>query len=150
MIDVVNYLPKHNTLRYQDRPTGNIKFVIVHHSADEGDPWGWARYHVDHHGWPGIGYHAAVMRDGTVLKTNLDRTLSYHAGGAYNPISVGICFQGDLSKRPPTVEQLAAGLVTVNRYVRAYNAQIKGHGEVMQTACPGAAWLVDWLRRAIT
>lgn len=165
LISIVSQLPRHPTLRYRDRPLTAIDGISVHHSADEGNPWSWAQYHIkpaaeggppwtpDGLGAPGICYHAAVMRDGRAYKLQLDRTQCWHTAD-HNGHTLGIVFQGHLGRLPPTEAQIASGLWVVRQYMRAYPAivapNIRGHGEWNPgaTECPGT-WLAQALRAAL-
>lgn len=154
LVDIVGKTKQHASLRYYSRPLSGITHLVVHHSADEGTPWSWAEYHVGHHGWPGVAYHVAVMGDGTAYKCQPDSAISYHAGGKFNPVAFGFVLQGDLTKHEPTAKQLAKLLLVARRYVRAYSippGNIIGHRDAMpgSTVCPGAPWVVEFLRAAL-
>ena len=67
---------------------------MIHHSAtDDGSPEAYARYHVQTRGWPGIGYHFVIQKDGGIYQTNRLDTISYHVSGQ-NTNSIGICGTG--------------------------------------------------------
>jgi len=141
-IIVLTGLPK-GTGAYKTRLMSSVDTVIVHHAAvdiagTERDIVAIARYHVEKHGWPGIGYHYVVARDGTVYKTNPITAISYHAAGS-NVRSIGVCLAGDLNKARPTPQQVEAvkGLVQELQKQLGKPLRLLGHGEVYPTDCPG-------------
>lgn len=153
-IDLVDALPRHTTKRYRTRPYSAITHVILHHSATlGGDPGSFARYHVEHNDWPGIGYHAVIARDGARYKTNNDNTVSYHAG-SWNRRAIGVCLVGDFTREEPTVEQLVAAGETVLNYADVFNVpaeNIVGHKDIdPSTSCPGNFPLVKVIRAYVT
>ncbi len=171
--NIVDQLPKHpdpaNT--YKTRPLDGVDGISLHHSADEGDPWSWARYQIlpqDKGGprWtpdrdgdgipdgaPAICYHAAAMRNGRLFKTQNDSTKCWHTAD-HNHHLIGIVCQGDFTRRPPTEPQVRALLWLVEHYMAAYNIapeNVRGHGEWQGggTSCPGT-WLAAAVRAAIS
>ena len=108
MIDITDKLQKHTSNKYKARLATAIRQIVIHHSATRpisvsgiADAEAFARYHVIELGWPGIGYHYVIGKDGTVLKTNPNSVSSYHAGKA-NATSLGICLVGAFdAKEPP-------------------------------------------------
>lgn len=128
---------------YKRRPTSAIVAVVVHHAGvningTEAEVRAIARYHVEHNGWPGIGYHYVIAKDGTVWKTNPISYVSYHAAG-FNIPSVGVCLAGNLDRQPPTKQQedaLRALLQDLNKAL-GRRLIVRAHREVSQTACPG-------------
>ena len=118
---------------------------VVHHSATEAHvtPQQIARYHVETLGWHGIGYHFVIAADGTIYQTNRMQTVSYHAGW-HNSYTLGACLVGNFTHYAPTYEQVAA-LTWLHREwlpERLGPLPLKGHKELMPTACPGDKW--DW------
>ena len=153
-LDVVKYLPKHPSKNWVSRPTSSIDSIVIHHSGTVGgDPWSLADYHINQHGWPGIGYYVVIMPDGTRFKTNLDKHINYHTGG-YNQRSVGICLIGNLSQQSATSEQIFSLLKELRLYGRAYSissSKILGHNEApghSSNECPGSYIDMDMLRGA--
>ena len=151
MINVVNYLPRHTTKRYASRKTSDISHIIIHHGAGDGDPWSYARFHVQDRDWPGIGYHVVLTPDGIPFKTNNDTTVCYHASG-WNTKAIGICLAGNFSRRKLSFHQSLVLLETIRLYRVAYgipSSNILGHGEVASTECPGDTIDMDALREAV-
>ena len=150
IVDVVDKLPKHATLKYATRTLDKIKRVVIHHSAVRGtiSAEAIARYHVaeppNGNGWPGIGYSYYIPSDGTIYQTNALTTISYHALDA-NATSVGICFGGDFTKEKPTDIQLESGKWLLGELYKPLGLSAKdvlGHRDANpgRTACPGGDW----------
>jgi hypothetical protein len=98
-------LSKHATKHYSLRPLSAITLIAVHHSATKtGSAEAFARYHVSDLGWPGIGYHFVIEKDGTIKWTNNLQTISYHVGNS-NKKAIGICLTGDFKEEQPTAKQ---------------------------------------------
>lgn len=138
IINVVNTLPKHPTRKYALRAASFIKGVVVHHSAGNGTVTAIAKYHVEHNGWPGIGYHFVITEDGTVCKTNNQSTLSYHAGAGQNKAHLGVCLLGNFEMQEPTPEQVVSLRLLLKEIKKALPGRyVKGHRDIHATACPG-------------
>jgi len=145
---VLDYLtlPRHKTRRYRKRRESAIRFAVIHHSGTEtGTPLAFARYHTWVRGWPGIGYHYVITRDGVIHKTNPLLNISYHARGG-NKSGVGICLVG---RENFTEEQVKSLDSLVKKLVRLLYVQIIGHREVRgsSTTCPGN-YLMAWIENA--
>ncbi len=145
MHDVIDQLPKHSENEYETRPPEDIRYLVIHHSAAPASagPQVIAAYHVRRHEWPGIGYHFVVAKDGTLYQTNALETKSYHAARA-NPYGVGICFLGNFTLAAPPAAQIQAGAHLLAWLLGELNLPedaIRGHRELMGTACPGNQWL---------
>ena len=143
--DVIEALPRHETEEYETRTLEDITTVVIHHSAVPASvgPTKIAAYHVSRHDWPGIGYHFVVAEDGTLYQTNALETKSYHAVQA-NAYGVGICFLGNFTDTPPPPAQIQAGAHLVAWLMGELNlpiSSVRGHKELMGTACPGKQWL---------
>ena len=143
---VVNALAHHKTKTYGQRPRSAISQIVIHHVGVDADVSAFqtAAYHV-RKGWPGIGYHYYIRKNGLIQLTNHLTTVSYHCGGDCNTISVGVCLEGSfMGNRIPTERQLGACLYLNYTLCKDYDlnpiAAIKGHREVRQTACPGSTW----------
>jgi hypothetical protein len=142
--NLVSLLPRHATEQYHTRERSTIQRLVIHHSATPANttPESIARYHVGHMQWPGIGYHFVVAADGRIYQTNELATISYHAASA-NETGVGICFVGNFMEAPPPAVQVRAGAHLVAwllQELRLRGDAVKGHRELMQTACPGDQW----------
>ncbi len=140
IIDVRARLPASRHRKYSSRRLAAISRLVVHHSGtDGGTPESFAAYHTYTLGWPGIGYHYVIARDGTVYKTNALSAVSYHARGA-NLNGVGVCLVGDFNRGRPAEAQLQS-LRELLRVLGLHlpGAQVTLHREVpgSRTSCPG-------------
>ena len=145
--DLIGSLPKHESEEYETRPLEDIRYLVVHHSAVPAfvGAKAIAAYHVRRHEWPGIGYHFVVGEDGALYQTNALETKSFHAAKA-NPYGVGICFLGNFTNSTPPPDQVQAGAHLVAWLMGELNLpmeSIRGHKELMGTACPGKQWLEE-------
>jgi N-acetylmuramoyl-L-alanine amidase len=136
--DLRKSLPKHPTEKYDPRPLGVIKHIVVHHSLTKsGSAEAYAKFHIDKNGWPGIGYHFHIGKDGIVDWTNDLETISYHVGKS-NRTSVGIVLTGDFRVEKPTEAQMIS-LIALIRYLQKLlnipTTNVKGHSEM-----PGYSW----------
>ncbi|MCC7355948.1 MAG: N-acetylmuramoyl-L-alanine amidase [Anaerolineae bacterium] len=152
ILDVVDRLPQHPTLRYDTRPLSAITRVVIHHSAAPGDrsPEAIARYHIQadparqKEAWAGIGYHYYLTADGKTYQTQRLTTVSAHVLGK-NESAVGICFAGDFTETTPTPPQVAAGRALLKQLLGDLNLKIDAvspHKDVNpgRTECPGSDW----------
>lgn len=117
--------------------------VVIHHTgcndidASAEQIHGW---HLDQ-GWAGIGYHYVIRKDGTIERGRPEWAIGSHAYGE-NSHTIGIHLSGDFEQAEPTEAQIrAAGALIADvcsRYGIPVNRHhIVGHGELMETACPG-------------
>lgn len=157
IIDIVDQLPQHPSKRYKLRNSSDIRQIIVHHSATKpisadgrADAEAFARYHVAHHGWPGIGYDYVIGANGTVYKCNHNNAVNYHAGSA-NRMSLGICLAGNFDLVAPPAEQWRAAIELTRMLMAAYGVpaqRVIGHREVPAAkSCPGKRVDMDQFRR---
>ena len=97
--DCRDKLIRHPYKTYDGRPLNAIQKIAVHHSlTSSGSAESFARYHVKHNGWPGIGYHFVIEKDGTVKWCNDLEIKCYHVGNS-NRMSIGICLVGDFREQ---------------------------------------------------
>ncbi len=142
--DISDKLPKHPVERYARRELSAIRYLVVHHSAippDKG-PEVIARYHVEKQGWPGIGYHYFIDREGKIYQTNPLEVVSYHARN-FNSSGVGICLAGDFtSSIPPEAQIQALGHLCafLLEKLNLGKEAVVGHQELVPTICPGGRW----------
>ncbi|MGD6845213.1 N-acetylmuramoyl-L-alanine amidase [Bacillus infantis] len=149
----ISSIPKYKDIRKTIRRNGSYPYVgtavkdthVIHHSMTAqhlggSTPQGFADYHIDSNGWPGIAYAFVIGVDGTIYQCDdLDRR-TYHAGNT-NTRSIGTCLIGDFRKEGaaevPSPEQLES-LYLLNRDLYKVLPNMKrtiGHQE-----CPGYAW----------
>jgi len=152
--DVVDDLPKHETLTYETRSLSMITHISIHHSAASAsiDPWKVAAYQIkedpsrNKDAWPGIGYHYYIGPDGTIYQTNRHQTVSYHSGGN-NAHTLGLCFAGSFMDSIPTAKQFQMGGRLVAWLMQEFKIPLDnllGHKEYPRnssTSCPGSQWL---------
>ncbi|MDH7487849.1 MAG: N-acetylmuramoyl-L-alanine amidase, partial [Anaerolineae bacterium] len=169
ILDVVDSLPKHPTLRYAQR-TAPISMIVVHHT-DTPPTFTveqLAHYHVfgtrkDAQGnwikkeWPGIGYHFVITPDGTIYQGQREETCSYHVGGEPNNYSLGVSFIGRFmqsnydgtprapEEQLPTPQQMYSASRLIAWLMQKHDVPIEkvmGHRDVWpgQTVCPGDQW----------
>lgn len=140
--DIVGLLPISDKKKYGKRNLSQIKQIVVHHSAQDGfTAFDYAKWHLQN-GWPGIGYHFVIEKDGNVNKTNELDTISYHVKD-HNTISIGISLSGNLSNHPATLAQMDALIQLVKELKQQVGSHllVRGHRELAATECPGK--LVD-------
>lgn len=150
------------------RSLSKISLIAVHHAGD-GRVWNdqydaiaeytsQANYHIrkvwgtsasgaKYYG-DGIMYHFKIHRDGTVYWTRNLEEATWHASNA-NPIAIGVCLDGDLTKQKPSKAQIVSlkklldELCTQHAEFPANHTGVYGHGELKKykcyTACPGSA-----------
>ena len=143
---------------------GRWRGIVIHHTDTAGgSPESIDRYHRENNGWEnGLGYHFVIgngsgMPDGEVAvsrrwQEQLDGAHTKRVSDAKrhlfnltdktppNSVLVGIALVGDFEEAMPTPKQLAAlrGLLTFLRAEYGIGlAGIVGHGDLMNTKCPG-------------
>ena len=137
--DISDQLPNHSGKQYGTRTLSQIKRLIVHHSASEGQTaYDYAAYHIQEKQWPGIGYHYVIQPAGEIFQTNHLTTNSYHTQG-FNTEGIGICLSGNLSNHPMTDTQ-EKSLIWLLRKLRKdipSVVAVSGHRDHKNTSCPG-------------
>lgn len=151
--NVVEQLPRHPSLRYQNRSIDQITHLAIHHTATplSASSQRIAELHVNadsargKDAWPGIGYHYFIQADGTIEQTNPLTTVSYHVY-RHNEYTVGIGFVGSfMNGSIPTSAQIRSGAHLVAWLLQQLNiplARVWGHREFPDntTVCPGMEW----------
>lgn len=147
--DLVDSLPKHASLTYDQRPVTAIDRIVLHHTAvSRATTWeSVATYHVEGNGWPGISYAIGVRQYNAqvvVSLLNQPETRSYHAHTEGNDHGLAVVIAGDFTAATPTMQEVDA-LRRVVAVVREWATWWKellvvGHGDVPgnETNCPGA------------
>lgn len=120
--------------------------IVIHHAAAKScSVQDVHRWHIDR-GWSGIGYHFLVRKDGTVWRGRPEDRTGAHTVN-YNSRSIGICFEGNFELEPMPDFQKAAGLELIAYLKSKYPIKdIKGHGELRNTACPGKYFPLDEMK----
>jgi len=134
--NITENLEKHPTRVYNKRMLSRIEYIALHHSGGGGTIEQYAKYHVSK-GWPGIGYHYVINKEGEIFQTNYIDTVSYNVG-PQNPKVIGICVKGNYDKETLNQKQKDAlvYLVSLLRVIVGYKP-VKGHYEFKATDCPG-------------
>lgn len=101
--------------------------IAIHHSLTRqglsgSNAWGYSKYHVETHDWPGIGYSYEIAPDGTIRFCNPINWRTYHVGNSNN-FSIGIVLTGDFRYEEPTKEQKESLRILVAR-LKKENPQI--------------------------
>ncbi len=131
---------------YDRRQLSDIKYIVIHHSAVDADstPLQVAGYHVQHNGWPGIGYHFQVTYDGTINYVGDLETVRYNVASR-NRECVGVELNGDFTHHWPTDMQLGSARVLL-AWLKGQLAMaaVVGHKDIAlpgyETSCPGDTW----------
>lgn len=142
--------PAGGETEYERRSLLEVERIVIHHVGGANRDYTAeeiARYHVRSKGWPGIGYHFLVHRDGRLEYVGDLETVRYHVG-LLNRTSIGVCLAGDFTKEAPPGVQLMRVRMLVGglRRVRAANVPVVGHRDVWRgtgygfTECPGNTW----------
>jgi LysM repeat protein len=150
-VDLRGKTLQHASLRYKNRDLSKVNKIALHHSGAEGTIDGHARYHVETKGWPGIAYHIHIDRKGKVSWLNDLEKFTYHCGKE-NGNTVGVCLEGNLSKKGLTELQKKSLVDVVGYLMNRLNislSNVKGHKELLgaATECPGVS--CDSLRSLI-
>lgn len=123
-----------------------IDLIVVHHSvsATTTTPEQIAAWHKAR-GFRAPGYHYLIREDERgvwqVIELRRADDVGAHCEG-HNAHSIGICVAGDYTRIPLSEGARSALLGALTWGCRAFNlssAQVKGHGELSATACPGFA-----------
>lgn len=123
-----------------------IDMIVLHHAAaKQCTIYNVHNWHLAN-GWSGCGYHFFINKNGEIYRGRPEDTIGSHATN-HNSNSIGICFQGDFEKEAPTQAQINAGLELVDYLKKKYGIKnIKGHGELMSTSCPGKFFVIEQFR----
>jgi N-acetyl-anhydromuramyl-L-alanine amidase AmpD len=132
---------------YPKREISDINHIDIHHSASfTRDYKGvetieqFAKYHVEGHGWQGLGYHYVVSPGGVIFKTGYANESRWSVGGN-NSYTISVMLIGRFNKEEiPEIEYKNA-LKLVNIMRQAYDIPLEnvmGHNEYpyQNTLCP--------------
>ena len=122
----------------------SIRQIIVHHTATGLDAVteDIRRMHVEERGWTDIGYHFVIEADGSIHPGRHVSRVGAHAKGN-NRFSIGVALIGDntVEGREWTMQQRFVLPIMIRMLQVLYpGAQVLGHRDVRQTACPGFAF----------
>ncbi|MGL5634711.1 MAG: N-acetylmuramoyl-L-alanine amidase [Sarcina sp.] len=136
-LDLTNK-PKQLVLHHIEasRPNSNIPVEDVH------------SWHLAN-GWSGIGYHFYINKNGEIFSGRPENAIGAHAKG-FNTNSLGIAVEGKYGSETMNSIQKEA-VIKLSKYLRQkYDIDdIKGHGELMPTDCPGKNYPLDEIRNSI-
>jgi len=133
-------------------PMATVDGVILHHPAHPS--WGVNEIHNFHRNtrkWNGFGYDYFVYTDGTVVEVR-GEYVGAHAGSPWNETHISICVQGYLHEDSTdlatdmTDAQVKSVARLVFKLMKEYGFEldnVKGHGDVGNTACPGNLFRED-------
>lgn len=125
----------------------NIQYIVLHHvdavnaTPLQVDEWGKS------FGWNGAGYNYYVRKDGSIYEMRGDNIGSQCYG--FNSVSYGVGCEGDYENHDtvmPTAQYNA--LLKLVEWLKGKfpNAQIIGHKELFNTACPGQYFPLDEIK----
>lgn len=117
--------------------TGNIKYIVVHHTESENtsidDIHQW---HINN-GWGGIGYNFYIRKDGKIYKGRDINKQGAHCIGRNND-SIGIALEGNFDITQPTNEQIVSLLRVSLMLLDLYGIdELYVHKDFNSTDCPG-------------
>ncbi|MGL4452822.1 MAG: N-acetylmuramoyl-L-alanine amidase [Sarcina sp.] len=100
-------------------------------------------------GWSGIGYHFYINKKGEIFRGRPEEAIGAHAKG-FNTGSLGVAVEGRYGSETMNSVQKEA-VIKLSKYLRQkYDIDdIKGHGELMPTDCPGKNYPLDEIRNKI-
>ena len=124
----------------------DIRYLVVH-CSDTDDDLTASDIHAMHlgFGWDGIGYHAVIIKDGTIEQGRPHFWSGAHVYG-HNEKSLGVCLIG---RNDFTSEQMTALEGLLRDWIARYpQARICGHRDFPNTqkTCPNfdvATWVKD-------
>jgi len=100
-------------------------------------------------GWPGIGYHYLVRKDGSIERGRPEDTVGAHASG-HNSYSIGICFEGNFEIEEMPEAQKKAGKELIAYLKAKYKIdKVLRHRDVNATACPGKNFPFEEISSAV-
>jgi len=145
VVDLRGKLPTWNILKpsepkkfYPNRNLLDITSIGVHHSLTfRGSAEAFARYHVEHNLWPGIGYTYVIEEEDGKIEWCWDwATKTAHVGNS-NRTSLGICLVGDFRKEKPKDFMLIAAAELCSMLMDKIPSikEVKGH-----SSYPGYSW----------
>lgn len=139
----------HTQLRFKEALASRAKdctrYIIIHHTevtgthtVEEIHQW-----HLNR-GMAGIGYHYYIRKNGEIYEGRPYHTVGAHAydkekNYGFNPVSVGVCFDGDFNKEIMEEKQLDASVMLISILSLAYgNIPLHRHGHlIIGRSCPG-------------
>lgn len=137
---------------YEVRP--KTELIVIHHAGkldinnnpvdSDSSVEGIHKWHIEHNGWAGVGYHYLIRKDGRIEQGRLPNMIGAHAYG-HNKNSIGICLAGNFDRgvgkpnRDPlqSLKELTAYLCSKYN-INPSKQTIVGHRDLnSDTTCPG-------------
>lgn len=133
-------------LKYRDVKK-QVDTIVLHHSAS-GLSLTPDQIHAEHiaKGWSGIGYHFVITPDGTKYTGRPITAIGSNVENQNTHI-IGICFIGNFETGKPTEAQIKSGNELISDLIKIKKFNIKGHRDLMATACPGKNFPMDKFKR---
>ena len=133
--------------------TNNPKTLVLHHieASRPGATIPVTDVHQWHlaNGWTGIGYHFYVTKTGKIYRGRPENAIGAHAK-SFNVDSVAIAVEGRYGiENMPWVQRNAVEKLGGHLRGKYKIDNIKGHGELMSTSCPGGKYPLDGIRNNI-
>jgi len=143
--DITDKLPKHKFRTYRKRFLDKIEYIVLHHTVGKGTPKAFAKYHISK-GWPGIGYHFLIDKEGKVYQTNRLDTISYNVA-LTNTKVLGIAVIGNYETKNLNTKQKRS-LTELVKLLRALvgNKPVVGHNKFRATLCPGK-YITEYIKK---
>jgi len=149
VVDKRESLDRHPTVTFTRRRLDAIDTIVIHHTGMAPVTSERLAERFVSLGWPTIPYHVKIDGSGAADWCLPFEEAGWHCKGHYEH-TIGICLDGNFTLgRVPTGAQIDK----LNELVHAVQTQlpkvqtIKGHRELVPTACPGGDWLERWLNR---
>jgi hypothetical protein len=143
----------------EQRHRATTSVIVIHHTAETVlqsvqviHNYYLNRKDPDGSTYIGIAYNYYVRKDGSIWKGREEWAIGGHAGAVANPISIGICFEGNYETEPTMPDaQFNAGVALIKDIFTRYpGLAIKKHKDYMNTACPGVNFPFDRLVIGVT
>ena len=150
----------HPHLKFREdlKPRGEnaTEFIVIHHTRVADKPHTVQEVHQWHLNktWAGIGYHYFIDQQGDIFEGRPVDTVGAHAADKthdFNPMSVGVCFDGDFNKQEMTDRQLEASVMLLSLLSLAYgDIPLRKHDSLLPgKCCPGSLFPFDRLVRLV-
>ena len=154
IINAINLLPRNG--KWKKRDVSKITDITIHHGASSQNATieDYNRWHIEEKGWPSIGYHYVINKDGKVFQTNYLDSLSYH-NGYNNTVAIGICLIGNFDnyRVPETQYNSLIWLINYLKKIKKLKSltRVIGHKEYVRgkTACPGRYFPIEKTRKIV-
>lgn len=120
-------------LNYNFKPN----MIVYHHTAETNlTPQKIDEMHKKR-GWPGIGYHFYIRKDGKIYRGRPENAVGTHAPGV-NDRAFGIALEGNFNYEKVTPKQMKS-LIALSEYLmkKYHITDLKRHKDIKSTECPG-------------